>query len=129
GYALSIRGVAREYSHSTGARYRDPALAVTVGEASGYPVRVDDDAPIRGRVGCDAFTARVVRGVDATRPTPSWMSSRLKLAGIRSISLPVDISNYVMLELGQPIHTYDLGRLTGGIVVRRAAVGETLTTL
>ena len=129
GYALSIRGVAREYSHSTGARYRDPALAVTVGEASGYPVRVDDDAPIRGRVGCDAFTARVVRGVDATRPTPSWMSSRLKLAGIRSISLPVDISNYVMLELGQPIHTYDLGRLAGGIVVRRARAGETLTTL
>ena len=129
GYALSIRGVAREYSHSTGASYRDPALAVTVGEATGYSVVVDDREPIRGRVGCDAFAARVVRGVDATRPTPPEMIARLKLAGIRSISLPVDISNYVMLELGQPTHTYDLGKLSGGIVVRRAAVGETLTTL
>ena len=129
GYALSIRGVAREYSHSTGAAFRDPALAVTVGSADGYSVVVDDAAPIRGRAGCDAFAARVVRGVDATRPTPPEMVARLKLAGIRSISLPVDISNYVMLELGQPTHTYDLGRLTGGIVVRRANPGETLTTL
>ena len=129
GYALSVRGIAREYSHSTGARFTDPALAVTVGDAAGYPVRVDDAAPIRDRVGCDAFAARVVRGVDATRPTPSGMVARLKLAGIRSISLPVDISNYVMLELGQPIHTYDLATVAGGLVVRRAAPGETLTTL
>ncbi len=129
GYALSIRGVAREYSHSTGARFRDPALEVTVGEASGYSVVVDDAAPIRGRAGCDAFAARVVRGVDATRPTPPHMVARLKLAGIRSISLPVDISNYVMLELGQPTHTYDLAKLRGGIVVRRAAAGETIETL
>ncbi len=129
GYALSIRGVAREYSHSTRASFRDPALAVTVGEASGYSVVVDDATPIRGRAGCDAFAARVVRGVDPTRPTPPEMVARLKLAGIRSISLPVDISNYVMLELGQPTHTYDLGKLQGGIVVRRAAPGETLETL
>ena len=129
GYALSIRGVAREYSHSTGAAFRDPAAAVTVGAADGYSVRVDDATPIRGRVGCDAFAARVVRGVDATRPTPAGMVARLKLAGIRSISLPVDISNYVMLELGQPTHTYDLGTLQGGIVVRRATAGETLETL
>ena len=129
GYALSMRGVAREYAHSTGARFTDPAAAVTVGEASGFDVRVEDDAPIRGRVGCDAFAARVVRGIDATRPTPPWMSSRLRLAGIRSISLPVDITNYVMLELGQPIHAYDLARLDGGILVRRARAGETLRTL
>jgi len=129
GYALSIRGVAREYAHSTGARFTDPALEVTVGTASGFDVRVDDTAPIRGRVGCDAFTARVVRGVDATRPTPSGMVARLKLAGIRSISLPVDITNYVMLELGQPTHAYDLAKLSGGIVVRRAGSGETLETL
>ncbi len=129
GYALSVRGVAREYSHSTGAAFRDPALEPVVGEASGYSVRVDDAAPIRGRAGCDAFAARVVRGVDATRPTPSGMVARLKLAGIRSISLPVDISNYVMLELGQPIHTYDLAKLSGGIVVRRASAGEVLQSL
>lgn len=129
GYALSIRGVAREYAHSTGATFRDPALEPVVGEASGYSVVVDDAAPIRGRAGCDAFAARVVRGVDATRPTPSGMVARLKLAGIRSISLPVDITNYVMLELGQPTHAYDLAQLSGAIVVRRARAGETLETL
>jgi phenylalanyl-tRNA synthetase beta chain len=129
GYALSIRGLAREYSHSTGATFRDPALEPVVGEATGFSVLVDDAAPIRGRAGCDAFAARVVRGVDATRPTPSGMVARLKLAGIRSISLPVDITNYVMLELGQPTHAYDLDKLAGGIVVRRATAGETLETL
>ena len=75
------------------------------------------------------FTTRVVRGVDPTRPTPAWMVARLTLAGIRSISLTVDVTNYVMLELGQPTHAYDLDTLTGGIVVRRAAPGETITTL
>ena len=64
-----------------------------------------------------------------TRPTPPWMASRLRLAGIRSISLPVDITNYTMLELGQPIHGYDLGKLQGGMVVRRATKGEKLETL
>ena len=75
------------------------------------------------------FVTRVVRGVDATRPTPPWMVARLKLAGIRSISLLVDITNYVMLELGQPIHGYDFDALQGGIVVRRAVAGETIVTL
>jgi phenylalanyl-tRNA synthetase beta chain len=129
GYAFSIRGIAREYSHSTGATFRDPADAVDVGEASGYDVTIDDTAPIRGRAGCSVFTARVVRGIDPARPTPPWMASRLRLAGIRSISLPVDITNYTMLELGQPIHGYDLAKLQGGMVVRRAAKGETLETL
>lgn len=130
GYAFSIRGVAREYSHSTGSTFRDPALSIDLGATpSGFSVMIDDSAPIRGRVGASVFMTRVVRGVDATRPTPAWMVARLALAGIRSISLPVDITNYVMLELGQPTHAYDLDKLTGGIVVRRAAVGETITTL
>ena len=128
GYALSIRGIAREYSHSTGAAFRDPAALPTT-PAEGFRVVVDDRAPIRGRRGCDAFVSRVVRGIDPSRPTPSWMSSRLQLAGIRSISLVVDITNYVMLELGQPIHAYDLAALQGGITVRRAAPGESLETL
>lgn len=129
GYAFSIRGIAREYSHATGASFRDPADAVSPDAASGFPVSVADDAPIRGRVGCSVFTARVVRGVDGARPTPPWMASRLRLAGIRSISLLVDITNYVMLELGQPIHGYDLAKLAGGISVRRARAGESLETL
>lgn len=129
GYAFSIRGVAREYSHSTGAAFRDPALAVTVTPGTGFEVKVDDQAPIRGVAGSRVFTTRAVRGVDVKAPTPPWMVARLLLAGMRSISLPVDITNYVMLELGQPIHGYDLGKLTGGFVVRRATPGEKLETL
>lgn len=140
GYAFSIRGIAREYSHSTGAAFRDPALVsesiVSLSESvetpateNAFPVTIDDRAPIRGRIGASVFVTRVVRGVDPSRPTPPWMVSRLKLAGIRSLSLVVDITNYVMLELGQPIHGYDLDRLRGGIVVRRAAPAEKLETL
>lgn len=134
GYAFSIRGIAREYSNSTGAAFRDPVLAPSVVElvatpATGFPVTLADDAPIRGRAGCSVFMSRVVRDVDATKPTPPWMVSRLSLAGIRSVSLVVDITNYVMLETGQPTHAYDLDRLSGGITVRRAKPGETITTL
>jgi phenylalanyl-tRNA synthetase beta chain len=131
GYAFSIRGVAREYAHATGTSFTDPASKVQAPAEllNGYGVKLNDDAPIYGRPGCDRFVARTVRRVDATRPTPSWMTSRLRLAGIRSISLPVDISNYVMLELGQPLHFYDQDKLSGDIVVRRAVAGEKLTTL
>jgi len=129
GYAMSIRGLAREYALSTGATFTDPGLRSDIAPASGFPVTVRDDAPIRGNAGVSEFVTRVVRGVDASRPTPPWMVARLTLAGVRSISLLVDITNYVMLELGQPIHGYDLDKLTGGITVRRAAEGETLQTL
>ena len=129
GYAFSVRGIAREYAHSTGAVFRDPAEAVEVTPASGFPITIDDPTPIRGRVGANVFVTRVVRGIDPARPTPPWMSSRLRLAGVRSISLPVDITNYVMFELGQPLHAYDLDKLQGGITVRRARAGETLVTL
>lgn len=129
GYAFSMRGVAREYSHSTGAEFVDPAFALEIGTGTGFEVVLDDQAPIRGRKGCSGFIARVVRGVDPSRPTPPWMVARLTLAGIRSLGLEVDISNYVMLEFGQPLHAYDLSKLQGGITVRRAQPGETLVTL
>ncbi|MBN2176239.1 MAG: phenylalanine--tRNA ligase subunit beta [Demequinaceae bacterium] len=131
GYCFCMRGVAREYSHSTGNKYRDPALAVTVAPATknGFPLEVDDKAPIRGRVGCDRFVARYVRGVDAAAPSPAWMQKRLMQSGMRPISLAVDVTNYVMLELGQPLHAYDAAKVDGPIVVRRAAKGEKLTTL
>ncbi|GAA1317685.1 phenylalanine--tRNA ligase subunit beta [Leucobacter albus] len=128
GYAFSVRGVAREYSHATGEAFTDPAIR-ELAPASGFSVTISDDAPIRGRVGATGFITRVVRGIDATKPTPAWMVARLQLAGIRALSLPVDISNYVMLELGNPLHSYDLAKLSGGITVRRARAGETLETL
>ena len=129
GYAMSIRGVAREYAHATGVAFTDPASAVTVAPGSGFSVTLADQAPIRGVNGCTGFVTRVVRGLDRNRTTPAWMVKRLALMGIRSISLPVDISNYVMMELGQPTHCYDLNKLQGGITVRRAHAGETLVTL
>lgn len=131
GYCFSIRGVAREYAHATGTEFTDPAGAVVVPESrgEGYPVRLEDNAPIRGKAGCDRFVARTIRGIDVAAPTPPWMAARLRLAGMRSISLAVDVTNYVMLELGQPLHAYDLDKLSGPIVVRRAASGETIRTL
>ena len=130
GYCFSIRGVAREYAHATRGGFRDPA-AVDVPEPNddGFPVLLEDGEPLRGRDGCDRYVARVVRGVDATAPTPWWMQRRLRRAGMRSISLPVDATNYVMLATGQPLHAFDRAALTGPIVVRRAQAGERLTTL
>ncbi|HUH52815.1 MAG TPA: phenylalanine--tRNA ligase subunit beta [Microbacteriaceae bacterium] len=129
GYAFSLRGVAREISHSTGAKFTDPALTVDIAPASGFEVKLQDDAPIHGKPGCTGFITRLVRGVNPEAPTPAWMVSRLQLAGIRSLGLSIDISNYVMLELGNPLHAYDFKKLQGGITVRRARAGETLTTL
>ncbi|WP_439689281.1 phenylalanine--tRNA ligase subunit beta [Curtobacterium sp. SP.BCp] len=129
GYAMSMRGVAREYAHATGASFHDPVDRVTPRAAEGFPVAIDDQAPIRGHQGATTFVTRVVRGIDPTVKTPAWMVSRLALAGVRSISLPVDVTNYVMFELGQPLHGYDLAKVVGGLGVRRAHAGETLVTL
>lgn len=135
GYCFSMRGVAREFSHSTGTTFTDPgvegALVASVPQAneSGFPVEVKDSAPIKGRVGADRFVTRIVRGVDPNAATPQWMVERLESAGMRSVSLPVDVTNYVMLDLGQPMHAYDVDALAAPIVVRRAKAGEKLTTL
>ena len=129
GYCFSIRGIAREYSHATGANFVDPAGKVSPRICSGFDVSIADGNPIRGKAGVSKFVTQVVRNIDPARPTPTWMISRLKLSGMRSISLVVDITNYVMLELGQPIHAYDLDKLQSGFGVRRAASGEKLTTL
>ncbi|MBA3266322.1 MAG: phenylalanine--tRNA ligase subunit beta [Nocardioidaceae bacterium] len=123
-YALSMRGVAREAATAYDLAFDDPALTLAAAEAGlGYPVRVEDDQA------CDRFTALEVTGFDATAPTPREMSRRLQLAGMRPISLAVDVTNYVMLELGQPIHGYDRAKLREPIVVRRASAEEKLTTL
>ncbi|MCD4535052.1 phenylalanine--tRNA ligase subunit beta [Nocardioides sp. cx-169] len=123
-YALSLRGVAREAALAYGVPFHDPAAReVPAPDADGYPVIIEDPA------GCPVFAARRVTGFDPTAPTPAWMARRLQQAGMRPISLGVDVTNYVMLELGQPIHGYDGDRLDGALRVRRAVEGERLTTL
>ncbi|WP_152593218.1 phenylalanine--tRNA ligase subunit beta [Bifidobacterium magnum] len=138
GYAFSYRGVAREYHNSTGAKFVDPVLALqekapqldaAQPAGDGVSVLIEDHNPIHGVPGCDRFYARVVRDYDAASSTPNWMRRRLTRAGMRSISLPVDVTNYVMLDLGQPMHAYDLDKIAMPIVVRRAHEGETLKTL
>ncbi len=134
GYALSVRGVAREYAHGArldvAAVFRDPAdVAVPAARGGGHPVVLADGAPIYGVPGCDRFVARVVRGVDPQAPTPYWLRRRLVEAGMRPISLAVDVTNYVMLAVGQPLHAYDLSALDEAITVRRARTGERLRTL
>ncbi len=123
-YALSLRGIARDAALAYDAPFRDPAVRdVPAPNDDGYPVRVD--APD----GCPVFATRAVTGFDPSAPTPRWLARRVQLAGMRPISLAVDVTNYVMLELGQPLHGYDGDRLAGPVVVRRASEGERLTTL
>ncbi len=123
-YALSLRGVARDTAIAYDLSFRDPATELPATVAGpGYPVRLDDLG------GCDVFTALEVSGFDPAAATPRWMARRMHLAGMRPISLAVDVTNYVMLELGNPIHGYDRDALRGEIVVRRARAGERLTTL
>ncbi|MFH8661485.1 phenylalanine--tRNA ligase subunit beta [Streptomyces afghaniensis] len=124
GYCLSIRGVARETAIAYGLPLRDPALLDVPGpNAYGYPVRISDPT------GCDRFTARTVTGLSAEARSPIWLQRRLQKVGMRPISLAVDVTNYVMMELGQPLHAYDRGLVQGTIGVRRAEQGEKLTTL
>ena len=123
-YALSLRGVARDAALAYGVDFHDPAIRdVPPPNDDGYPVRVE------AADGCPVFVTRTVTGFDPTAPSPRWLARRVQLAGMRSISLAVDVTNYVMLELGNPIHGYDADRLAGPIVVRRATEGESITTL
>jgi len=128
GFALSVRGTARELAIAFGVGFTDPAdlgLPAGVDQVSGevYPASIADPSA------CDRFVLREVRGAEVTRPTPLWMRIRLARAGMRSVSLAVDVTNYLLLELGQPLHAFDRGRLSGPIVVRRARPGERLETL
>ncbi|MCL7429193.1 phenylalanine--tRNA ligase subunit beta [Streptomyces sp. YS415] len=124
GDCLSIRGVARETAIAYGLPLRDPALLdVPAPNAFGYPVKVSEP------LGCDRFTARTVTGLSAEARSPIWLKRRLQKVGMRPISLAVDVTNYVMMELGQPLHAYDRKLVQGTIGVRRAAEGEKIVTL
>ena len=121
---LSIAGIARDVAAVTGAPLALPAAAaVPVTFEGARPVRVE--AP----EACPRFAARLIDGIDPQAPTPAWMKQRLERSGIRSISAVVDITNYVMLEVGQPLHAYDDRLLDGAVVVRFARDGEKLTLL
>ena len=124
GYALSIRGIAREAATAFGVDFTDPAaMPAPAGRTDGYDVRIDDTD------GCRRYVARIVRDLSPLAPSPFWLRQRVTLGGMRPISLAVDITNYVLLDVGQPLHAFDLAKLSGGIVVRRATAGERLTTL
>jgi phenylalanyl-tRNA synthetase beta chain len=124
GYALSIRGIAREAATAYGLPFTDPArVELPADTTEVYPASIADPTA------CDRFVLREVRGFDPEAQTPLWMQIRLHRAGMRPVSLAVDITNYLMLELGQPLHAFDRGKLTGPIVVRRARTGESLETL
>ncbi|MFJ4471312.1 phenylalanine--tRNA ligase subunit beta [Streptomyces sp. NPDC089424] len=124
GDCLSLRGVAREAAIAYGLPLRDPALLdVPAPNAYGYPVKVSEP------MGCDRFTARTVSGLRPEARSPIWLRRRLQKVGMRPISLAVDVTNYVMMELGQPLHAYDRALVQGTIGVRRAAEGEKIVTL
>lgn len=139
GYCFAIRGIAREYHLATGAKYRDLGalsevanrLAPTSTDPTQvFPVEIQNENKSDSQeAACDRFVTQVVRGIDPQAPTPQWMIERLEAAGMRSLSLPVDITNYVMLDLGQPLHVYDLAFVQPPFVVRRARLGEKFTTL
>ncbi|MEU6795379.1 phenylalanine--tRNA ligase subunit beta [Nonomuraea wenchangensis] len=124
GYALSIRGVAREAATAFGVAFHDPAdVEVPATDEPSWPASIADPTA------CDRFVLREVTGFDPAATSPLWMRTRLSRAGMRPVSLAVDITNYLMLELGQPLHAFDRGRVQGEIVVRRALPGERLETL
>lgn len=124
GYCLSVRGIARETAIALDLDFRDPAaVALPHLVPGGPPVVVED------YLGCDRFVARRVDGLHADAASPATIARRITLAGMRPISLAVDVTNYVLLELGQPLHAYDAAKLTAGIQVRRARATEKLVTL
>ncbi|WP_417224529.1 phenylalanine--tRNA ligase subunit beta [Amphritea sp.] len=124
GDCLSIAGLAREVGvlNKAPVSYVDIEFTVPT---------IDDTLPItlEDPEGCPRYQGRIIRGVDMTAETPLWMVEKLRRCGIRSIDPVVDVTNYVLLELGQPMHAFDLNTLNGGIVVRKAQPGEKLTLL
>lgn len=124
GYALSVRGLTRELAAGLELRYTDPAVELALGtDRPAYPVTVDP------ATNTTRFAMRRLTDVDLSKPTPWWIQRRLILSGVRPINAAVDVGNYVMLELGQPMHAFDQKKLSGELTVRRAAKQEKILTL
>jgi len=123
-YCLSIRGIAREAATAYEVAFRDPAALEPLPiDGSGHPGEIADPS------GADRLVLRTVTGLDPAATSPVWLQRRLVLCGMRPVSLPVDVTNYVMLETGQPMHAIDRAKLSGPLMVRRARPGEHLVTL
>jgi phenylalanyl-tRNA synthetase beta chain len=127
GYALSIRGIAREVAGALGLEYTDPVRrisALTFSEnGKGVSAKIADPSA------ASVFYLRTLSGFDPNLPTPLWMRLRIEKMGMRSISLAVDVTNYVMLELGQPLHAFDKAKLSGGLKIAKAGKEQKFTTL
>jgi len=124
GDCMSVWGIARDYAAAHEGRYLTyTAPPAEAAHAAVFPTRIEAPAA------CPVFASRVVKGVKVGGQSPAWLRERLRRVGINSISPIVDVTNYVMIELGQPMHAYDLERLSGGITVRMAKAGERLTLL
>lgn len=121
---LSIRGLAREVAVLTDNDFVDLGVTEVAANCNSELNIVVDDPQA-----CPAYAGRVIRGVDLNRPSPLWLTEKLRRSGVRSIDPVVDVTNYVMLELGQPMHAFDLAKLDGGITVRRAVKGEKIELL
>ena len=121
---LGLAGVAREVGLLNDLPVKSPVYEKVAAS-------IDDTFPVEVQApeSCPRYVGRVVRGVDVSRPSPLWLQEKLRRSGIRSIDAVVDVTNYVLLELGQPMHAFDLDKLTKGIVVRTAAAGESLELL
>ncbi|TGD73537.1 phenylalanine--tRNA ligase subunit beta [Mangrovimicrobium sediminis] len=121
---LGVCGIAREVGLLNNIHVHAPAMEPV-------PASIEDSFPVElvNPERCPRFVSRVIRGIDITRPSPAWLQERLRRVGLRSIDAVVDVTNYVMMELGQPMHAFDLGKLSGGIRVRTAIAGESLELL
>ncbi|RAU93489.1 phenylalanine--tRNA ligase subunit beta, partial [Mycolicibacter senuensis] len=124
GYCMSVRGLARDLAGALDLDFADPAAVPPLpADGEAWPLTVQPDTGVR------RFALRGVTGIDPAAVSPWWLQRRLLLCGIRAISPAVDATNYVMVELGHPMHAHDRSRITGGLGVRFAAPGETVTTL
>ena len=125
GDCLSINGIAREIAVINRMAFEPPVADTPVPAGHGHSRSINLAAPD----GCPRYAGRIVRNIDMSRPSPLWLREKLRRCGLRSLNPVVDITNYVMLELGQPMHAFDNDRISGAISVRYAAAGEEITLL